>query len=42
MNDFIKSKNDLEDSYIILDNLVEEKKPFTVIEIPFCDRIEEQ
>ena len=41
MYDFMKSKNDLEDSYIIPDNLFDKKKTFIVIKIPFCDQNEE-
>ena len=38
LNDFIKSTNDLKDSYIIPPNLSEQRKPFFLIEIPFCDK----
>lgn len=34
-NDFIKSTNELKDSYIIPANLLEEQKRFILIEIPF-------
>ena len=37
MNDFIKSTNNLEDSYIIPSNLFEEQKSFILTEIPFGD-----
>ena len=40
VNDFIKSTNNLEDSYIILSNLFEEQKSFILTEIPFGDRNE--
>ena len=42
VTDFIKSTNDLQDSYIIKPNLLEYQKPFIVIEIPFCDRNEKK
>lgn len=38
MNDFTKSTDDLEVSYIILPNLFEKQKAFILIEIQFCDR----
>ena len=37
VNDFIKSTNNLEDSYIIPSNLFEEQKSFILTEIPFGD-----
>lgn len=40
VNDFIKSTNNLEDSYIIPSNLFEEQKSFILTEIPFGDRNE--
>ena len=36
MNDFIKSVNNLEDSYTP-PNLLKKQKPFILIDIPFCD-----
>ena len=40
VNDFIKSTNNLGDSYIIPSNLFEEQKSFILTEIPFGDRNE--
>lgn len=41
-NDFIKARNELEDSYTIPSNLFEEQKRFILIEIHFCDKNEKK
>ena len=40
VNYFMKSTNSLEVSYIIPLKVLDEQKPFVMIEVPFCDRKE--